>query len=566
MDTREKFNIKQMFDCERQEPFYPVTHAQAVKIIDNGEVKNLQDIISVLLEFVNNFNGFSPTDLVQLGYEHYQAFFGDEGRLLQIQMATIYPASSSIIPLDISNPGNGYQTKPITSKAFLDYLSNWVLDIVDEGYTQPVSSEAVYNYVQSFILEFTNGIIGPVNTLNTDKGVSGSTVYDYLYNDYFPNGTISSNDNKPVSGKTVHDYLQGVEKVWKTVDGKEGSIKQVLPNDENALGLNVLNSNEVAIGKFNISNQKGTLSSGNTVFSVGIGSSNNSRANGIEIKNSISDTIYFPYESSYISIQHHIRNGQNDVKHLTSYQLDKLIALINEKWKASWSFSLSGNGGLYYHNNTGIKLSWDIKNSENNNNVTLNQATIFQQQGSNNFVNLGVNITEPRSEYTISDYSAQPILMNFNSSGQSTFTFKMNIQTNELNDSSTKSISLYAPVYVFCSSNDNIQSLDSLPNNCKTFGITSKSQFQVSNVTIDSNQQQYIYIALPQFIGLTQPNPTNQPFKDDDSGFEFSLSNSYFVTTTKSTTLRNKQITTNYNIVRSDQLLTAGSTWKIKSK
>ena len=42
MDNREKINIQQMVDCEKQEPFYPVTHAQAVKIIDEGQVKNLQ--------------------------------------------------------------------------------------------------------------------------------------------------------------------------------------------------------------------------------------------------------------------------------------------------------------------------------------------------------------------------------------------------------------------------------------------------------------------------------------------------------------------------------------------
>ena len=127
-----------------------------------------------------------------------------------------------------------------------------------------------------------------------------------------------------------------------------------------------------------------------------------------------------------------------------------------------------------------------------------------------------------------------------------------------------KQVNLYAPSYIFYSTDGN---LSGISNEASILNVESLSSFN-ANVTINGNTNQYIYIALPSFIQMNRPTENYQPFKDKESGFTFSLSNSYYNNTATKTfrTLPGSNVVVNYTIVRSDQKLDAGVLWNIVSK
>lgn len=542
MDNREKFNIKQMVDCEKQEPFYPVTHAQAIQVIDDGELKNLQDILGVILEFIRNFGNFDFEDRLQLGCNFDNAFDGERGCTMWNEL---YPLSQEVTQND---------SKPVSGGAVFEFVQGFAPDgeVKDED-NRAVSGDTVYDYIQQFI----GGVIEEDNS----KFVTGGDIFNYLKN-FQANGSITSGDNRAVSGDTVWQALSQIgDEFWDTDENHEGSIKQKSTLNT----LEVSNNNEVAIGEYN-------KTTDDSVFTVGIGTLQN-RQNAIEVTNQLTDSLKVPFDNQSVSIQSHMRNEQPDILHLTQYLFDKLQDLINEKWKATWSFTGTTLGSEFYNGNTGIQLKWSIKDSEGQNyasNQIDTSYTKIQQNQNGSFVDVITGINTSNTTHNITDYTQNPFQFNFQNSGKCETTFKMFAKTKDnqiqaTTTGKTASISLYAPSYIFYSTNPNITSIDNLPSGYKTVTCSSKSQFSAS-ITIPSNGQAYIYIVTPQFINITKPTAENQPFKDADSGFEFSLSNEYYNNATKSFTVCDKDTTVNYNLVRSDQLLTQGTTWNIKSK
>lgn len=514
MDTREKFNIKQMVDCEKQEPFYPVTHAQAIKIIDNGEVKVLQDIISNILNFIHNMENFDPNnDLLTLGYQINQAFPGNEGKQL----------SDNLLP---------------------------VCDDIDEAIKQNTEDQYKLASLQA-IIDFVNNLT-PDGTIRDGetKAVTGGDIYDFI--DGLLHGSVSKNNDKLVTGGDVYEALQDIEDpIWETDSNHVNSIKQKSQTQVEDLGLQITNNNEVAIGKYNDS----TL--GETIFSVGSGDVGD-RRNSIEVTNDIQNSLKIPYEDQgYVSIQAHMRNAQTNIKHLTQEQLNKLEELINDKWKPSYSFSASTHVGAYLDNNTGIDLSWNIKNSEGGSATILTDYThLYKDNQEINNVPISSNGT-----YTISNYEDY----SFNSNGKSKFTYKLVVVTDELASTGsskelTDSVTLYAPSYMFTSTNDDLSTIPD--NGVQIIRCTSLESFQ-GTISISNSNKEYIYIAVPTFTNIQEPTSNQQPFKDFDTGFQFNLSNEYFEETTKTFNICSKQVEVNYKIVRSNQLLDQNTTWTI---
>lgn len=549
MDTREKFNIKQMVDCENQEPFYPATHAEAVKIIDEGQIKNLQDIIGIILEFIRNFENVDLTDLLQLGHTSTTAFPGNEGVKLQ-------EAVRDLQPVDEVMDG---EMHPVTSNAVYDYVYNLHPDgEINNGDTRPVSGDTVYDYIQTLL----NGIIEEGNP----HLVTGGDIYNYV-SSLQPNGNIEPDEDRAVSGGKIFEALQSLEdNFWETDSNYLGSLKQK-PAEEQDLGLVVSNNNEVAIGKYNISNA-------DTLFSVGSGVENNP-INSIEVTSNPDDSLKVPYNGTPVSIQEHMRNGQYNILHLNKDDYDRLKILIGERWKADWSFSVSASGSEYLHRNQGIKLQWHITDSEgkpkntqqeSNNVLITTSQTYLKQNGKSEPINY--TIQNPWDSHILNDYiiNNNSLEFNFSDTGKTQFSFKMYLLTNEITPQQEKSAStyLYAPSYIFSNFNPNISSI---PNDATAVQCAKLENFSAS-ITIDPQQQQdeYIYIAVPEFIGIQSPTQDNQPFQVVGQ-FEFNLQNGLLRDTSKTFTVCNKSgIIVNYKIVRSAERLNYGIQWNIQHK
>lgn len=528
MDNREKINIQQMVDCEKQEPFYPVTHAQAVKIIDEGQVKNLQDILGIVLEFIRNFGNFDFNDILSLGCGAGDAFDGERGCTMWEEL---YPLSTEVLQNDL---------KPVTGDAIYRFIQGFQPDgVIEPGNNKAISGDTIYNYIQNFV----GGEIAQGNS----KFVTGGDIYLYLQN-FQPNGSIVSGDTRAVSGDTVWQALSQIEdNFWSTDENYQGSIKQKSTGNSLQLSKN----NELAIGQNNVTTN-------NSVFTVGIGASQNNRQNAIEVTDEIDNSLKIPFNNESVSIQSHMRNEQEDLNHLTDDQLEKLRQLIADKWRASFTFNASNIGGSYYSDNNGIKLSWSIKDS-NGNNVPSDRIQISNILYNNTIIAENVG---PTSNTSINDYTN----FNFGNSGSSNIQFTMRLavmgepSNSELNTSKSSSVNIYAPCYIFCSSNNNLQTI---PQNATVVKCINKFD---GTITIQGSNQ-YIYIATPQYFNINRPTSSYQPFKDSDSGFEFSLSTDYYQSNvSKNFTLKNKSITTYYNIVRSDQLLDSNIQWHIINK
>ncbi|WP_287385533.1 hypothetical protein [Lachnospira sp.] len=128
-----------MVDCEKQEPFYPVTHAQAIQVIDEGELKNLQDVLGVVLEFVRNFGSFDFGDKLELGYTSHNAFRGSDGKDLMDKMEELYPLATEVSQGEL---------KPVTGGAIYDFVQGFAPSgRVEDGDTQAVAGDTVYDYI-----------------------------------------------------------------------------------------------------------------------------------------------------------------------------------------------------------------------------------------------------------------------------------------------------------------------------------------------------------------------------------------------------------------------------------
>lgn len=532
MDNREKFNIKQMVDCEKQEPFYPVTHAEAVKIIDNGEVKNLQDILSTVLNFIENFAGIELHTL-QLGYTHDDAFYGDQGKTL---WDSLYPLSTEVVQND---------QKPVTGGAIYSYIEDFrpsgEINSVNEN---TVSGKTIYNYI--------NSLIGGQIASDDTHLVSGSTVYNYV-NNLQPNGVVQSGDTRPVSGDTVFTALSQLQdSFWETDSNYIGSIKQK-PAEDQQLNLEVSKNNEIALGNNNISND-------NTIFSIGNGAQNN-RSNVLEVTSDNSNSLKVPFNNQYVSIQGHMRNEQEDIKHLTSAQLEKLNRLISINLVPKIHFVVETTESEFYNLNRGISVTWGLYNSmgESDNvigELNLNKSNITIYSSSNSFEEFRI------VDYSNSAYNNSPF--NFNTNGHTTFNFSLVGNTTEIQPvNEFRTINLYAPSFVFCSTESD---LSSIPQGSSQIVYAKSLTDFKSEFTIPGQDRQYIYIAVPTFMNLSNPN-YNQPFKDRETGIEFSLSQEFYRNTTVDFNIANsRQVTVYYNIVRSDQLLDSNVNWYIVHK
>lgn len=574
MDTREKFNIKQMVDCERQEPFYPVTHASAIKVIDNeGHLRTLQDIINILLEagdkIINiNFNDLLE-NLLEIGCSSDDAFQGDLGCEMYNNMYSnwdkVYPVSQEVQDDD---------SKPVSGKAVYNFINQYIQSfspvgvVATEGTTnsdKAVKGYVVYNYLWN---DFLKGVIGDSNTEFSNYPVTGKTVFDAL-KAFTPDGVINDDSNNnliyhAVSGYTVWQALQGLKEeiegdlgddiaaasLWEVGD-TTSSIRQ--KNDQ---GLQTTNSNEVAIGKYNKS------TSDQTIFSIGVGTGpeNNNRKNAIEIRKDLAKSVVVPFGSGTVSIQEHMGNQQPNILHLSQDLMDKLQDLIDDKWHATKSFSATELSSKFYTNNQGIKFSWSIKNSEGNDdtNVDLNIC----KGTSNESI---YHTTSASGTYNLTNYNNY----SFSASGKTTITHTLKGRSASYPEANGISIqgavTLYAPCYLFCSAQDDIYNLNNMSSSSKTINIQSLSSFN-STITIPSGSNMYIYIALPTHLGDSISSVSNSPFKvaGDGGGYSLSLSSSYDIqNTTKSFTVCQKEnISTNYKLFRSALTLNPGE-WNI---
>lgn len=564
MDNREKFNIKQMVDCERQEPFYPVTHAQAIQVIDEeGKLKNLQDIIGFLLNFINTWGNIEITDLISLGYEHNQAFFGDEGKILQ---DTLLPISTS----------------------------------VNSGDDHPVSGDAVYNYVINQLSQFEpNGVISDSDPLK-DNAVSGSTVFEYLWEEFL-GGSIEDSDETPPTCKQVHDYVESaldgitpngiIEEnneglvsggtVWTALQDLENtsnitnivnqSIEEVSLwekdptylnsiKQKNNYGLEVTKQNEIAIGKYN-------KSTNNTIFSIGAGSSS-SKVNAVEVKSDLTNSLVIPFDSSTISIQGHMRNEQSDIKHITAYQLDKLEQLIIAKWHGDAAIT-NNVSGRFYTNHENITLTvkvWPDVNEPNTYDTFNNEGSkiqikqgntvLFEYDSSNVNNNANISVGVPNSSYSEIENDRD---------GKFSLTFKLNGKTDNytIPDSGiSTTATIYAPVYAFSSTSNNESAIPAINpigffTQLKDFNIT-------VTISSDGNTNKYLYIAIPKFLDSnnTLDTQTNNPFVNGP--LPFSLDSTYGKQTVqKSILVKGYNATTDYYMFRSALKLNPGSEWKI---
>lgn len=536
MDNREKFNIKQMVDCEKQEPFYPVTHAEAVKIIDNGEVKNLQDILGTVLNFITNFAGIDLHTL-QLGYTHDDAFYGDQGKTLW----------DSLLPLSTEVTYN--DPKPVTGGAIYDYIENFKPSgSINSENENSVSGKTIYNYISS--------LMGGQITSDDNHLVSGSTVYNYVDN-LQPTGSVQSGDLKPVSGDTVFNALSQLQdSFWETDSNYIGSIKQK-PAGDQQLNLEVSNINEIALGSNNISND-------NTIFSIGNGTQNN-RSNALEVTSDNSNSLKVPFSINnniqYVSIQGHMRNEQENIKHLTSEQLEKLDRLISTNLVPKIHFVVDNITSEFYNLNRGISLTWGLQNSMGYYDTVIGELNFNK---SNTPIYSSSNSS---GQFRIEDYSDSVNSnspFNFNTNGLTTFNFSMVGNTTEIQPvNESRTLNLYAPSFVFCSTNSNLSSIPQ--QSAQIVYAKSLTDFKAEFIIPEENRQ-YIYIAVPTFMNLSNPN-SNQPFKDKETGIEFSLSQGFYINTTVTFNVANsKSVQVNYNVVRSDQLLDSNVNWYIVHK
>lgn len=554
MDNRQTFKIQQLVDCEKQEPFYPATIAEAVSIIDNGQLKNLQDIIGSILYFIQNFGNLQLSDLLQLGYTHDTAYPGDEGLQLSQKMEEIYPTQQIVI----TDSESSNYLKPVSSAAIIAYLDNFKPEgEIEEDDDRAVSGDTIYKYIY-------NNIYGGIIAENNDKYVTGGDIWNYLQ-DYTPNGEIDPNEDKAVSGSTVYNALNDIQEnlVWEAGKDnentpKEGSIKQKSFGEQN-LNLEITKENEIAIGKYNQSNE-------DTIFSIGNGT-NNGRINAVEITNDLNNSLKIPYQGVPVSIQTHMDNGQPNIKHISQYQYEKLDQLIQKTWYAKYTVSFDTRTNIYYDNNRGLNFGWNITDSEGGTSGLTN-ISVNIKQGSR----VIFNSTTASGTKSITTYAenAQTGVVNYpvfniSQDGRTSFTFIFNLYTSEL-DSKTEELTkyIYAPPLYFISTNNNITSI---PSGATKIRVTSFNNFNTTVAIPNNNGAQYIYLAIPRFMNISRPTADYQPFKDGDSGIEFNLANDYFQSTTLQYTLpENLIVNVNYDIVRSAQPLNAGSSWKIVRK
>ena len=542
MDTREKFNIKQMVDCERQEPFYPVTHAQAVKIINNGQIVNLQDVIGDLLEFVRDFDNIELQEQLTIGIEDYQAFRGSDGYTLTQQMLTLYPVQQSIV--EDTNSGN--YTKPISSKAFLRYIDSLLPDgEIKYDEDKSVSGGTVFRYIQE-------NLLGGEIVEGNDKLVIGGDIYEAIKN-LQPEGTVTDGNTQPVSGGAVYSAIQEhlQDPLWESGQ-YAGSIKQVEADGQD-LGLDITNNNEVAIGYFNYSAQ------GSTLFTVGCGEDDRDRCNAIEVTNDTNNSLKVPYNNSTVSIQQHMRNEQQDICHLTQLQLDRLNSLIDANFKVSASFTATPDYN-YYDTIKKIAFTWSIKNKNKQpaSDITFIKL-LFANDPGTNFNNVivqqentnGFSLSSyPDSNYTINSSSSPINLGNLTlkPDGHSKYKFKFQYKTTEMLSTNEIEvlINLYAPSYIF-SSTSNLET--TIPNEATKAYFNSFNNFNAQYTIPSGDDSRYIYIAIPTFMvneGTFNGVLQSQPLKDFDSGFEFTLDDTYLETSTKDFSLLPESNTSTY--------------------
>lgn len=555
MDNRVKFNIKQMVDCEKQEPFYPVTHAQAVKVIDNGQLTDLQSIIGILLDFIHNYQPIDPFDFLRLGYGDDEAYPGNEGHALDLQVNdTIVPQVTqlredldSILPISTSvTDGDNH---PVTSNAVYEYVSNLTPDgLIADGDPKAVSGNTVYDYLETLKSGTISG--------DSDNLVTGSVIYNYLQNFSF-DGDIVENENRAVTGHKIYLEFQNVrDSILWSKGIQTNSIIQ-----KGNLGLTTTNPNEVAIGTYNQSIQD------QTVFSVGIGSNGNLK-NAIEVTNDIDNSLRIPYRSNYVSIQEHMNNSQQDILHITREQSVGLDALINKYLTASVSFTRTmyglgqnqtGDIYSYYNNNGGFSLQWELKNKYgnlvsniNNLEIKLNNSKIYPTGNTTMGASGNFQVTSTNGNSLYDDC--------FNTNGRFTATFRLSGQSGDIpNIDKSVTVNLYAPSYLYCSTDQNGLNTP-IPNDATSVQATSLSNFN-GTINIPSQADSYVYIAIPYFM-----NTGNIQFKDNNTGFEFSINANTGVTTKSFNILGRPSVSVNYKILRSDVLLDKNTTWNIIGK